>query len=130
MNTPMEERRARLKSLSERYCDETLNRLNAIRDARDALTNGDAGAFKPLVLNSHSLAGSGATMGYPELSDAAQVLDAAVRGFAAEMESAQTVPSALLIVLEQFFPPLEKVVASMTKEDAVERLWRSMTRES
>lgn len=127
MNTLTEERRARLKSLSERYYGETLNRLDIIRDSRDSLAKGDPEAFKSLILNSHSLAGSGASMGYPELSDAASVLDEALRSFVGEMETARTIPPDLMSALEHYFPPLEKVIALMTKEEAVERLWRSMS---
>ncbi len=74
----LEERRARLQALLERYCVEAQERLQAIHAAREDYARGDAHALRTLSLHAHTLAGSGATMGFPALSEAASALDTTI----------------------------------------------------
>lgn len=74
---PIDDRlRAELALLNRRFAEDLPRRLAAARAGWDAWSAGDDDGFATLLTAVHYLAGSGATFGRPDVSEAAAVLEA------------------------------------------------------
>jgi HPt (histidine-containing phosphotransfer) domain-containing protein len=93
MNETREERAAaaktRLAELSAKFVERTHNELAVMRDRLARLAGGEAGALGDIHHFAHRIAGTGATLGFAALSDAAARIEAL-----AEVQETGVVPGA------------------------------------